>query len=174
MPMDIKGARLPGAYCDADFRAVLPCCPVRGRLGVAFECKSDVLRLAVTPESAQALVDALTGYLLTVQSGKSADTPQVPGSMPQIVAIDTVTEVLRRLAADLAEGSLQVGERTINFEKLAPDLCEIESLPTQRAIAGLHFKPSRRLLDLAVATRAGDLNGFFVEHPEYLASAKSA
>lgn len=67
-----RPAQLPASYQDAAVRAVTPICPVRGRLGVAFDIGASVFRLALDEASAQTLRDGLNDYLTRFHSG----TPQ--------------------------------------------------------------------------------------------------
>lgn len=50
-----RPAQLPASYQDAAVRAVTPMCPVRGRLGVAFDIGASVFRLALDEASARSL-----------------------------------------------------------------------------------------------------------------------
>lgn len=77
-----RPAQLPASYQDAAVRAVTPMCPVRGRLGVAFDIGASVFRLALDETSARSLRDDLNDYLTRVHSGRSGEMPQAPGSTP--------------------------------------------------------------------------------------------
>lgn len=77
-----RPAQLPASYQDAAVRAVTPICPVRGRLGVAFDIGASVFRLALDEASARTLRDGLKDYLTRVHSGRSGEMPQAPGSTP--------------------------------------------------------------------------------------------
>lgn len=70
-------AQLPASYQDAAVRAVTPMCPVRGRLGVAFDIGASVFRLALDEASARSLRADLNAEL----SGATlAERPtQTPG-----------------------------------------------------------------------------------------------
>lgn len=78
----IRPAQLPASYQDAAVRAVTPMCPVRGRLGVAFDIGASVFRLALDEASARSLRADLNDYLTRVHSGRSGEMPQAPGSTP--------------------------------------------------------------------------------------------
>lgn len=71
-----RPAQLPASYQDAAVRAVTPICPVRGRLGVAFDVGANVYRLALDEASARALRDGLNDYLTRVRTGRSGEMPQ--------------------------------------------------------------------------------------------------
>lgn len=77
-----RPAQLPASYQDAAVRAVTPMCPVRGRLGVAFDIGASVFRLALDEASARSLRADLNDYLTRVHSGRSGEMPQAPGSTP--------------------------------------------------------------------------------------------
>lgn len=77
-----RPAQLPASYQDAAVRAVTPMCPVRGRLGVAFDIGASVFRLALDEASARTLRADLNDYLTRVHSGRSGEMPQAPGSTP--------------------------------------------------------------------------------------------
>ena len=77
-----RPAQLPASYQHAAVRAVTPMCPVRGRLGVAFDIGASVFRLALDEASARSLRADLNDYLTRVHSGRSGEMPQAPGSTP--------------------------------------------------------------------------------------------
>lgn len=65
---------LPATYINASAHNVTPLCPVRGRLGVGLQLEGgEVLRLALTEQSAAFLLKALADY---VAHGNTPDAPQ--------------------------------------------------------------------------------------------------
>lgn len=77
---------LPDSYVDADTRCVLPFCPKRERLGIAFNVFGQpTIRLALTPLQASNLRTCLDDYISSFagsQSPGSELSPSDPVSVP--------------------------------------------------------------------------------------------
>lgn len=77
---------LPNSYIDAGVRCVLPVCPERTRIGVAFDLDcGPVVRLALAPQAAITLHAMLGDYinsLALTQSPGSLLSPSEPVSVP--------------------------------------------------------------------------------------------
>jgi len=77
---------LPDNHLDADVRCVLPFCPKRKRLGLAFDVAGQpTIRLALTPEHAKFLQACLNDYSSSfagIQSPRSSLSPSDPMSVP--------------------------------------------------------------------------------------------
>ena len=77
---------LPDSYLDADNRCVLPLCPKRGRLGLAFDVFGQpTIRLAITELAARNLRSCLDDYISSFagnQSPGSLLSPSNPVSIP--------------------------------------------------------------------------------------------
>lgn len=77
---------LPATYINTSAHNVTPLCPVRERLGVGLQLESgEVLRLALTEQSAVFLLKALADYVKSpagCQSPMSDEIPSAPKSVP--------------------------------------------------------------------------------------------
>lgn len=81
---------LTSSYIDAGTRCVLPFCPDRGRLGLAFDVLGQpTVRLALTPLDAVSLRNCLTGYINSL-AGSHSDASELMPSAPVSVPSDGV------------------------------------------------------------------------------------
>lgn len=77
---------LPPSYLNAELRGVLPVCPDRKRVGLAFDMPDGgVVRVALTPDCMRSLIGAAEAYMSScagTQSSGSLESPSLPGSVP--------------------------------------------------------------------------------------------
>ncbi|WP_022949548.1 hypothetical protein [Methylohalobius crimeensis] len=79
---------LPESYQDADWRNATPVDARRVRLGLSFNIKDEVIRLALPPENARSMAEALAEFLDAYEgrnfhSDKSSAIPSMDGSTPE-------------------------------------------------------------------------------------------
>lgn len=74
-------------------------------------------------------------------------------------------EVLAELSAELANAGSEFAGLALNLIKCPAQLIRIDDGGAVGATVTLLFKPSELLLDLLVALRASDFNGFIVKYP---------